>query len=211
MPMPPKFLSKARRHLPEPYFLAVLLAALGLVLFQLSQFTTAHEGEAYRKGIEDFRQQKNTFFARDTASPIRNLAGAPNSQQAFDSLSYYAIDPAMRFQAEWHPDTSNSEVALVTHQGPSLPYIRCGWVMLPLAGAGRPGRSKALFVFRQRGTPVNSQMLLPFTDSISGGETYGGGRYLDIAAPEGGKVIVDFNLAYHPYCADNARYCLVLE
>jgi hypothetical protein len=44
---------------------------------------------------------------------------------------------------------------------------------------------------------------LPFMDATSGDETYGAGRYLEIEPLPGGKLLVDFNMAYNPYCAYN--------
>ncbi len=50
-------------------------------------------------------------------------------------------------------------------------------------------------------------LFLPFTDLTTGVETYGGGRYLELRIPkEGNAVIINFNLAYNPYCAYNERY-----
>jgi len=37
----------------------------------------------------------------------------------------------------------------------------------------------------------------------AGRETYGAGRYLDTEMPKNGKVVLDFNKAYNPYCAVN--------
>ncbi|MFC6801419.1 DUF1684 domain-containing protein [Deinococcus caeni] len=53
------------------------------------------------------------------------------------------------------------------------------------------------------------RVFIPFRDATSGaaeGGTYGAGRYLDAPLDrqlggEGALVRVDFNLAYHPYCA----------
>jgi uncharacterized protein (DUF1684 family) len=45
-------------------------------------------------------------------------------------------------------------------------------------------------------------------DRTSGKETYGGGRYLD-AEPSSVKeqqITLDFNTAYHPYCAYNEGF-----
>jgi len=50
-------------------------------------------------------------------------------------------------------------------------------------------------------------LFLPFTDLTTGNETYGGGRYVELRMPkEGNVVIINFNLAYNPYCAYNERY-----
>ena len=54
---------------------------------------------------------------------------------------------------------------------------------------------------------------LPFQDATSGGETYGGGRYLldtikgaDLGQAPDGRVILDFNFAYNPSCAYSDRW-----
>jgi uncharacterized protein (DUF1684 family) len=47
---------------------------------------------------------------------------------------------------------------------------------------------------------------LPFVDSLAGKETYGAGRYLEPEALGEGKFLVDFNLAYNPWCAYSPMY-----
>lgn len=51
-------------------------------------------------------------------------------------------------------------------------------------------------------------LFIPFTDMTNGDDTYGGGRYLDIRIGDiqDGKVKLDFNRCYNPYCAYNDRY-----
>jgi uncharacterized protein (DUF1684 family) len=49
-------------------------------------------------------------------------------------------------------------------------------------------------------------LFLPFKDHTSGKTSYGGGRYLDLPIPSGNKLVIDFNKAYHPYCAYTTGY-----
>lgn len=49
-------------------------------------------------------------------------------------------------------------------------------------------------------------LFLPFLDDTNGEETYGGGRYIDLRIPEDDSIEIDFNKAYNPYCAYNAKY-----
>jgi uncharacterized protein (DUF1684 family) len=46
-------------------------------------------------------------------------------------------------------------------------------------------------------------LFLPFQDDTNGESTYGGGRYIDLKVGdiEDGKLTIDFNKAYNPYCA----------
>ena len=65
-----------------------------------------------------------------------------------------------------------------------------------------------VFLTTNRYLPEEYRNLLfvPFRDETSGQETYGGGRYLDVPLPETDQVILDFNRAYHPYCAYTDGY-----
>lgn len=50
-------------------------------------------------------------------------------------------------------------------------------------------------------------LFFPFTDETNGKETYGGGRYIDLRIPkEGDSLVIDFNMAYNPYCAYSWQY-----
>lgn len=63
-----------------------------------------------------------------------------------------------------------------------------------------------------RSPEVNSKpgyedyLFVPFTDLTNGNETYDVGRYLEMRIPEGDSVVIDFNLAYNPYCSYNPGY-----
>jgi uncharacterized protein len=47
---------------------------------------------------------------------------------------------------------------------------------------------------------------LPFADALAGKATYGAGRYLAPKQLPNGKLLVDFNYAYNPYCAYNELF-----
>src|SRR5690606_21025371 len=49
-------------------------------------------------------------------------------------------------------------------------------------------------------------LFLPFKDLTNGKESYGGGRYLDLRIPQDSTLVLNFNLAYNPYCAYNHHY-----
>ena len=51
-------------------------------------------------------------------------------------------------------------------------------------------------------------LFIPFTDLTSGGETYGGGRYIDLNISDivNNIYLIDFNKAYNPYCAYTTGY-----
>ncbi|WP_343485683.1 DUF1684 domain-containing protein [Allomuricauda sp. d1] len=70
------------------------------------------------------------------------------------------------------------------------------------------GREHQLEVYQNLdGGPIQRRRLfLPFYDETNGEETYGGGRYIDLAIPKEDSIIIDFNKAYNPYCVYNKKY-----
>ena len=51
---------------------------------------------------------------------------------------------------------------------------------------------------------ANGRLFVVFGDTTNGTETYGGGRFLDIEKPVGGRTTIDFNRATNPPCAFTA-------
>jgi len=72
------------------------------------------------------------------------------------------------------------------------------------------GKDQVLSIFQNLGLMEDPEyedyLFVPFTDETNGSESYGGGRYLDVEMPEGDRMIINFNKAYNPYCAYNAKY-----
>jgi uncharacterized protein (DUF1684 family) len=52
-------------------------------------------------------------------------------------------------------------------------------------------------------TQAAAGLFIPFQDLTNGGETDGGGRYIDVKKADirDGRLLLDFNKAYNPYCA----------
>ena len=151
---------------------------------------------AYGAALEDFRRRKDEHFA---------AGHGPVSPGDFRGLSYYPPDPAWVFQAELelHPE-AHSTVTLDTSTGTAREMTRLGSVTLKL-----PGGPHTLSVFAPLGEEEPQRAFIPFRDATSGSETYAAGRYLDapLSRESGGvSVQLDFNLAYHPYCAYAERW-----
>jgi uncharacterized protein (DUF1684 family) len=77
-------------------------------------------------------------------------------------------------------------------------------------GDVRAYRRYGHFTFEVDGQPAqltiygdDEAFFLPFVDGLAGKETYPAGRYLEPERLSGKRFLVDFNLAYNPYCAYN--------
>ena len=182
------------RQLHDNAFFYILLLALGLIAVQVWQFRSGSRSEAYIASINQFRTQKDSFLLADSNSPLEEKA-------TFKGLSYFAPNPAYRFELNYQPEPEGNSVWLASTHGARQPYLRVGSVMLDVRGYKRQ-----VYLFRVVGQPANAPLLLPFADSTSGATTYIVGRYLDVDPPRDGKVELDFNRAYNPYCAYSTEY-----
>jgi uncharacterized protein (DUF1684 family) len=138
--------------------------------------------------LDEFRKEKDSFFANDNNSPL-----TPDQKEKFHGLRYFAENPALRLEIEIEPFAEQEMVQLPTSTGDIKSYTRYGRFSF-LA----EGQKAELTLF---GSPHG--YFLPFVDSLAGVETYGAGRYLDPKQLPDGRFLIDFNLAYNPYCAYN--------
>jgi hypothetical protein len=138
--------------------------------------------------LADFRKAKDEYFAHDETSPL-----TPQQKAAFKGLSYFPENPTLRLEVDVIPFPEQELVQLPTSTGDVKSYTRYGKFAFTI-----DGKEAQLTLF-------NSEhgFFLLFVDSLAGVETYGAGRYLEPEQLANGKFLVDFNLAYNPYCAYN--------
>ncbi len=137
-----------------------------------------------------FRKQKDDFFRSSPDSPIGDRSG-------FEKLDYYDEDRSLALELDVEPG-DGSKVRVQTSDGQERVYTRDAKVLFDVEGEGV---SLTLY-----GTGHGHGYFLPFRDTTSGKETYGAGRYLDVHPAKDGKVEINFNLAYNPFCAYNDAY-----
>jgi uncharacterized protein len=112
--------------------------------------------------------------------------------QVFPGIQRYPVSTDWRVTARWVPHRKKvavpNVVGMVAQE--DSPAALEFWI---------GGVRRTLDVV---GEPEGGRYMLVFADLTSGTETYGGGRYLWVDPPDaGGRVVVDFNLAYNPPCA----------
>ncbi len=94
---------------------------------------------------------------------------------------------------------SAEPVVLATSSGEERTFLNYGTAHFELEG-----ELQSLVLYATPDAPDGPRLFVPFRDSTSGPETYGAGRYLDVmvdADGTGHEIVLDFNYAYHPYCA----------
>jgi uncharacterized protein (DUF1684 family) len=113
-------------------------------------------------------------------------------------LNYYDPNPDYRYTLPLQPAEHQEEVVFQTSTGDEQTYHRLGTIEFEVEG--QPAR---LAIYQ---SSQHDDLFLPFRDATSGNETYGAGRYLEPHDLGGGELLVDFNLAYNPFCAYSDDY-----
>lgn len=153
--------------------------------------------------IKQFRHQKDQFFATSADAPIPR-----HERQHFQGLRYFDPDPAYRVEAELARFDAPEIVQLGTTTGRITEHYRYGEARFIL-----DGQDCRLTAYKSvDADDDDAELFLPFRDATTGQESYGAGRYLEVeeAADGSGHLILDFNLAYSPWCAYNDAYSCVL-
>lgn len=148
----------------------------------------------WRERIEAARRHKDHLFQSSEQSPI------PEARRGrFRGLRYYPPDARYHVAAKLKKKAPK-RVLLRRSGGDEAPYERVGFFKVKLP----EGKAK-LAAYRDLSGHEES-LFIPFQDKTSGHETYGAGRYLEAHADKKDRYLLDFNTAYHPYCAYNADY-----
>jgi uncharacterized protein (DUF1684 family) len=146
--------------------------------------------------IKAFRTKRNHFFKDDPRSPLKE-----DARKGFKGLIYYPID--LKYVITGFIETYSTTpkpiyVNLPTNRGKDRKYVKYGRFRFEL-----DGKKYVLHLYRPLG---EEEVFLPFKDKTSGRETYPHGRYLFIETLSDGRVLIDFNRAYNPFCEYNEKF-----
>jgi uncharacterized protein (DUF1684 family) len=141
--------------------------------------------------LERFREEKDAFFLYDHHSPLDD-----EQKEHFHGLGYFPENPDLRFRVEVDRFPVGDQIKIQTNTGEVQSYDRYGRFHFTI-----DGETAELTVFQNE-----HGFFLPFADSLAGQETYGAGRYLEPEILTDGRLLIDFNLAYNPFCAYNVKW-----
>ena len=178
------------------FLLSVLAVIIAIIAYSFvgneSNNSTQVIDNEYIKSIKNQRSDKDSYLKKDTTSPIEDKI-------KFTGLKYFDINPNFKITGKIDRVTSGQTINITMSGGEVEEYEAYGNVKFEIEGV-----KCALKIFK---TPEGN-LFLPFKDLTSNKETYGAGRYLDFGVNEvnGNEIMIDFNKAYHPYCAYNHTF-----
>jgi uncharacterized protein (DUF1684 family) len=173
------------------YFFGIVLV---IILILVYTFADTGVNDAYVREIGQFRTDKNEYFKSSADSPIKKKA-------QFSQLDYFPPDQRYRIMATLQLVTDTARLKVRTTDGKQTLLARYAYATFALEG-----KEHRLLLLKSS-DEENERLFLPFTDATNGFDTYGGGRYLDLEYEPGeAQLMIDFNLAYNPFCVYNDDY-----
>jgi uncharacterized protein (DUF1684 family) len=140
---------------------------------------------------------RNALFKHHPQSPLDAA-----TRGAFTELPCWPYDQALAFTARVDVAVPQERLTVASSTGQAMPLVRFGSVVLPI------GTLDVYWI-----DVYGGGVFLPFRDATSGGQSYGGGRYLldtaksaDLGSTASGELVLDFNFAFHPSCFYDPRW-----
>ena len=190
------------------YLLPLIIGIFFWALLQIHGLVGAGEVEdpmslpLQEKRVLEWRKERDAFFKTHQRSPL-----TLKEKRNFRGLRYYPFDPHYVFTGQierygFHINNPKYYGTFLTNKGTNKRYIRYGRFHFKL-----DGKDHTLEIYK---SILSDYLFIPFKDQTNGKESYEGGRYIDAEILDGYKMVLDFNLAYHPSCAYNDKFVCAL-
>lgn len=149
---------------------------------------------------EERTWREQHYLGPDT--PLR-----PEARATFKGLNWYPLDERYVAQAiKLRRPTTPTPAPLGSTGADTIQMMEAGILEFQLLGT-----PCALRAYEPApGEADEPYILIPFQDATSAKETYGAGRYLDLEPNHHDTYDLDFNRAYHPYCAHDDTWSCTL-
>ena len=149
-----------------------------------------------------FRQERDSLFASHPQSALDE-----QQKRTFTGLHYFPFNPDMRFTAIVHTDIEPHSQEVVMNASENMKMTTVGQLEFAVA---QQTVTLSLYWLDIYG----GGLFLPFRDTTSPQDSYGGGRYLfdtikgsdflfTLNEHRQMHIVLDFNYAYNPSCAYN--------
>lgn len=163
-------------------------------------------GTHFAAAQSDFKSSLKTHRAAYQQSFLEEER-SPLDSAAVKNLRFFRPKKAYQVEASFTLLKDRESFEMPTYNGEVQPYVAYGKLNFVL---GKD--SLELTIYRSlrliRLPMFRDYLFLPFKDLTNTKSTYGGGRYLDFRIDDiqNGKLMIDFNKAYNPYCAFSDGY-----
>ena len=172
-----------------------------ILLIFLSIISCGQENKTgHTSEIEQFQYKMNVEFSDKKTTPLKN-----KDFKTFKQLSFFPVNSDFNIIAGFKrtPNEPIFEMQTTTERKPL--YSQYGIATFTI-----DGKEFSLRIYQNQKLVLDPEytdyLFIPFNDLTNGEGTYDGGRYIDLKTPKGNTIVIDFNMAYNPYCAYNDKY-----
>jgi len=178
-----------------------LICLFGIMLLLISCSKTKSK-QSYKASIKEFHYRLNIEYSDKKTSPLTD-----DEFKTFKSLKFFPIDSTYKVTATltYIKDAPLFKMQTTTDRQPL-------YKTYALAKFKLKGETFEIPIYQSQELITDPQyvdyLFLPFKDLTNGKGSYVGGRFLDLKFPpkNAKTMVIDFNLAYNPYCAYNPKY-----
>ncbi len=154
------------------------------------------EPEDYPSQIAAQRAAKDEAFKAQPGNPV-----PADKMASLVPLTYFPIDELYAVPAALEPAAERTRLQVPTSTGKIRDIERIGTLKFMVKG-----QTMRLTAFHELDQPQITRLFVPFLDLTTGTETYSAGRYMELDPTPTGIYVVDFNVAYHPFCYYNSEF-----
>jgi uncharacterized protein (DUF1684 family) len=162
--------------------------------------TIAQTDSLIFKDIKRFQRELKTEYDNPYRSPL-----SAKAKKDFKGIHFFPINVKYVVKARFVRTPKEKPFQMSTSSGMRKTYVKYAEVFFLI-----DKKEYKLNVYQSleliKSTEFKDYLFIPFNDATSGNETYEGGRYLDLTVTTGDNITLDFNKAYHPYCAYTEGY-----
>ena len=170
--------------------LKILFSVVVLFLFNIS----SSRAQSYPETITKYQAQYVKDLLAEPRHPI-----IPSDTRF---IHFYNADPAYCVMASFTETHGSKPFLVPTHSGKQKPFREYGVLTFSVHDT-----SLVLHVYQivnlidEHGN--NDELFIPFNDLTNYDATFAGGRYIDLSKKDivNGRIQLDFNKCYNPYCA----------
>jgi len=154
----------------------------------------------YLDEIQNERYKKDRYFKDPETTPL-----SVEAVSDFKGLDYFYTDTNFRKQATFTKQIATSTFTMSTTTDRLPVYRKYGLIHFMHNDTNHVLTAYQNMDILEKDSTYRG-LFIPFKDYTNGVTSYGGGRYLDIEIPSDENMLLDFNMAYNPYCAYDGRW-----
>jgi len=165
----------------------------------LTSCTGIRESRRFSSEFNSYQRSYKDGFLINSRSPL--------GENDLDSLDFYPPNISWRIDCACKEAIGAEPFDMPTYSGVSRRYV-----LYAVADCQRGSKKFTVSLYQNIHPPINplyqNQLFLPFKDATNGEGTYGGGRYINLntTSIRKGKITIDFNRSYNPWCAYSDGY-----